>query len=205
MEERRVERCQLLSALHGRELYDAQGLQVLDTSGRCPPATASLCVMDVCAPLATVAVSFFDPHHCLSALALQHVRADGRTALVYHDAPGVAAAAPLLAGVAETLMAGLGAGHTLSLIETSMPEHEAEPFVYARVTLSFAAWLGRVNAGSGRVIAVDEVARACGITVREVRRTEVLVLSVRRARSCAFPGFRQLPLGERGPSVLAVA
>jgi hypothetical protein len=161
--------------------------------------------MDVCGPLATVPVSFFDLHSGLSALAVQHLRGDGRTALVYHDAPGMMAASPLLAGVAETLMAELAAGHTLSLIETSMPEHNAEPFVYARVTLSFAAWLGRVNAGTGRVIPVDEVARSCGIAVREVHRTEVHVLSIHRARSCAFPGFRQLPLGERGRGVLAVA
>jgi hypothetical protein len=161
--------------------------------------------MDVCGPLATIPVSFFDPHNGLSALAVQHLRGDGRTVLVYHDAPGVMAARPLLAGVAETLMAELAAGHTLSLIESSVPEHDAEPFVYARVTLSFAAWLGRVNAGTGRVIAVDEVARACGIAVREVHRTEVHVLSIHRPRSCAFPGFRQLPLGERGRGVLAVA
>ncbi|HEY8674649.1 MAG TPA: hypothetical protein VIO13_01590 [Candidatus Dormibacteraeota bacterium] len=152
--------------------------------------------MDTCALLATVAVTFFDDHSGMSALAIQHVRADSRIALVYHDAPGVAAARPLLAGVAETLMADLVAGQTLSLIETSMPEHEAEPFVYARVTLSFAAaaWPGRVSACSGRVIAVDEVARTCGIAIREVHRTEVLVLSIHRVRSCAFPGFRQLCL-----------
>lgn len=165
--------------------------------------------MDACGPLATVPVSFFDPHTGLSALAVQHLRADGRTVLVYHDAPGAPAAQPLLAAVAETLMAELAAGHTLSLVETSMPEHEAEPFVYARVILSFVAWLGRVNAGAGRVVDVDEVARACGITIREVQRTEVLVLSIHRARACAFPGFRQLPLrrapGERGRGVLAVA
>ena len=118
--------------------------------------------MDVGAPLATVPVSFFDHRTGLSALAIQHVRADGRIALVYHDAPGVAAARPLLAGVAETLMADLVAGQTLSLIETSMPEHEAEPFVYARVTLSFAAWPGRVSADTERVITADAVAHACG-------------------------------------------
>jgi hypothetical protein len=161
--------------------------------------------MDMRAPLATIPVSFFDPHSGLSALAVQHLRADGRTVLVYHDSPGVMAARPLLAGVAETLMAELVGGQTLSLIETSMPEHDAEPFVYARVSLSFAAWLGRVNAGTGRVVAVDEVARACGIEVREVRRTEALLLSIHRVRSCAFPGFRQLPLGDRGRTVLAVA
>jgi hypothetical protein len=161
--------------------------------------------MDMRAALVTVPVSFFDPHSGLSALAVQHLRVDGRTVLVYHDAPGVIAARPLLAGVAETLMADLAGGHTLSLIETSMPEHDAEPFVYARVSLSFAAWLGRVNAGTGRVVAVDEVACACGIEVREVRRTEALVLSIHRVRSCAFPGFRQRPLGDRGRSVLAVA
>jgi hypothetical protein len=161
--------------------------------------------VDVCSPLATLPVSFFDPSTGLSALAVQHVRADGRTALVYHDAAGVMAARPLLGGVAETLMAELAAGHTLSMIETSIPEHEAEPFIYARVALSFAAWVGRVNAGTGRVIDVAEVAGACGITAREVHRTELLVLSIHRVRCCAFPGFRQLPLGERGRGVLAVA
>ena len=102
-------------------------------------------------------------------------------------------------------MAELAAGHTLGMIETSIPEHEAEPFVYARVPLSFAAWVGRVNVGTGRVIDVAEVAGACGITTREVQRTELLVLSIHRVRSCAFPGFRQLGLGERGRGVLAVA
>jgi hypothetical protein len=52
--------------------------------------------MDAGALLATVPVAFFDPRSGLSALALQHVRADGRTVLVYHDAPSVAAARPLL-------------------------------------------------------------------------------------------------------------
>jgi hypothetical protein len=161
--------------------------------------------MDVTAPLATLPVSFFDPHSGLSAFAIQHVRADGRTTLVYHDATGVAAALPLLAGVAETLIAELGAGQTLSLIETSVPEHEAEPFVYARVTLSSAAYPGRVNAGAGRMMSIDAVARACGIEVREVERTQTLVLALHRRRACAFPGFRQLALGERARRVLAVA
>ncbi len=161
--------------------------------------------MDVRAPLVTIPVSFFDRQTGLSALAVQHVRADGRTALVYHDAPGTAAARPLLSGVADTLMAALAPGHTLSLIETSIPEHRAEPFLYARVTLSFTAWTGRVSAGTERVIAADDVARACGIEVRELVRTEALVLSVQRPRACAFPGFRQLELGERNRRALAVA
>jgi hypothetical protein len=160
--------------------------------------------MEIGAPLATIPVGFFDPYRGLSALAIQHVRADGRTVLVYHDAAG-SASGPLLAGVAETLMAAVAAGHTLSVIETSMPEHQAEPFIYARVALSFAAWVGRVNAAGGRVVAFEEVARACGITDLELRRTEALVASLHRARSCAFPGFRQLPLGDRGRAVLAVA
>ncbi len=161
--------------------------------------------MDVGPPLATLPVSFFDHHTGLSALAVQHVRADGRTALVYHDAPGVIAARQLLGGVAETLMAELAAGHTLSLVETSIPEHRAEPFVYARVTLSFTAWTGRVSADTERVISVDAVACACGIDRRELERTEALVLSVHRPRACAFPGFRQLGLGDRSRRVLAVA
>ena len=161
--------------------------------------------MDVCAPLATIPVAFFDRVTGLSALAVQHVRADGRTALVYHDAAGVASARPLLAGIAETLMAELAAGHTLSIIESSVPEHRAEPFVYAQVTLSFTAWTGRVGAGAERVIDATAVARSCGITVAEVERTECLVLAVHRARACAFAGFRQLPLGDRSRRVLAVA
>jgi hypothetical protein len=161
--------------------------------------------VDVAAPLATIPVSFFDQQTGLSALALQHVRADGRTALVYHDAPGVAAGRQLLGRVAETLMAELPVGHTLSVVETSIPEHCAEPFVYARVTLSFTAWTGRVSADSERVIALAEVARACGIDVREVERTEALVLSIHRPRACAFPGFRQPALVDRGRRVLAVA
>ena len=161
--------------------------------------------MDVGAPLVTIPVSFFDHQTGLSALAMQHVRADGRTALVYHDAPGTVAARPLLSGAAETLMAGLAPGHTLSLIETNIPEHRAEPFVYARVSLSFTAWTGRVSADTERVITADAVAHACGIDVRELVRTEALVLSIHRPRACAFPGFRQLGLGDRNRRVLAVA
>jgi hypothetical protein len=161
--------------------------------------------MDVDAPLVTLPVAFFDHQAGLSALAVQHVRASGRTALVYHDAPGVVAARPLLSGVAETLMAGLAPGHTLSLIETNIPEHLAEPFVYARVSLSFTAWTGRVSADTERVIGADAVAQACGIDVHELVRTEALVLSIHRPRACAFPGFRQLGLGDRDRSRRAVA
>jgi hypothetical protein len=161
--------------------------------------------MDVAAPLATIPVGFFDHLTGLSALALQHVRADGRTALVYHDAAGVMAARPLLSGVAETLMAELPVGHTLSLVETSIPEHPSEPFVYARVTLSFTAWTGRVGVEGERVIAADVVARACGIDLHELERTEALVLSIHRPRECAFPGFRQRALGDRDRRALAVA
>lgn len=161
--------------------------------------------MDIAPPLATIPVAFFDPVRGVSALAVQHLRATGRTAIVYHDAPGPALSCPLLAGVAETLMGELAAGHTLSLIESNLPGHPAEPFLYARVTLSFAAWLGRVNAGGGRAIAFDEVTRACAITDLELRRTEALVSTLHRPRACAFPGFRQLRLGERGRAVLAVA
>ncbi len=161
--------------------------------------------MDVCAPLATLPVSFFDARTGLSALAVQHVRADGRTALVYHDAPGVVAARTLLGGVAETLMSELPAGHTLSVVETSIPEHGAELFVYAQVSLSFTAWTGHVSADAERVIAAAAVAGACGIDVRELERTEALVLSIHRPRACAFPGFRQLGLGDRTRRVLAVA
>ncbi|HSP64627.1 MAG TPA: hypothetical protein VLO10_00420 [Candidatus Deferrimicrobium sp.] len=161
--------------------------------------------MDSSAPLVTIPVSFFDHQTGLSALAVQHVRADGRTALVYHDAPGIAAARPLLSGVAETLMAGLAPGHTLALVETSVPEHHAEQFVYARVSLSFTAWTGRVSADSERVISLDAVALACGIEVCELMSTEALVRSIHRPRACAFPGFRQLGLRDRTRRVLAVA
>lgn len=161
--------------------------------------------MDVPPPLATIPVSFFDHRTGLSALAFQHVRADGRTALVYHDAPGVVAARPLLSGIAETLVASLAPGHTLGLIETSVPEHSAEPFVYARVSLSFTAWTGRVATDTERVIATDAVARACGIHQHELERTELLVLAIHRPRACAFAGFRQLGLGERDRRALAVA
>jgi hypothetical protein len=161
--------------------------------------------MDGAPPLATVPVAFFDPRTGLSALAFQHVHAQGRVALVYHDAPGVAAARPLLGGVAEAVMADLPPGHTLGLVETSIPEHEFEPFVYARVVLSRAAWPGKINAGTGRVMGVDAVACTCGVAVREVQRTEFLVLAIHQPRACAFPGFRQLPLGERPGRFLAVA
>ncbi len=161
--------------------------------------------MDEGPPLATVPVTFFDARSGISALAFQHVHAGGRIALVYHDAPGVAAARPLLAGIAETLMAELPASHTLGLVETSIPEHGYEPFVYARVILSRAAWPGRINAGTGRVMGIEAVAGACGVAVHEVQRTEFLVLTIHHPRACAFPGFRQLPLGERAGRFLAVA
>ncbi len=161
--------------------------------------------MDVCAPLLTIPVSFFDRQTGLSALAVQHVRTDGRTALVYHDSPGRVAARPLLGGVAQTLMAELAPGQTLALIETNVPEHPAEPFVYARVSLSVTAWTGRVSAATERVISAAAVAAACGIDMRELVRTEALVLSIHCTRACAFPGFRQLGLGDRNRRALAVA
>jgi hypothetical protein len=161
--------------------------------------------MDVGAPLATVPVTFFDHRTGLSALAIQHLRCDGRVAVVFHDAPGSASARRLLSGVAETLAGELADGQTLGLIETSVPEHPAEPFIYARVTLSAAVHPGHVEAGAGRVISVEAVARACGIEVREVRRTEALVAAIHRPRACAFRGFRQLALGERAARVLEAA
>ncbi len=161
--------------------------------------------MDALAPLATIPVSFYDRASGLSALAVQHVRGDGRTALVYHDAPGEVATRALLSGVAETLMAGLAPGHTLSLIETNVPEHRAEPFVYAQVSLAFTAWTGRVSAAGARVITTDAVARACGIDVSELLETEALIVSIHRPRACAFPGFRQLALGDRDRRALSVA
>lgn len=161
--------------------------------------------MHEAAPLATIPVSFFDHQTGLSALAVQHLHAGGRTVIVYHDAPGNAAARPLLSGIAETLAAELGAGQTLGLIECSLPEHAAEPYIYARVTLSSTTPSGRVDAGPGRVVSVESVARACGVEVREVERTEALVAAMHRPRSCAFPGFRQLRLRERAGRDLAAA
>lgn len=155
-------------------------------------------------PLATRLVSFFDTPRGISALAVVHLHRDGRTALVYHDAPGVAAARPVLSAVAAALAAEVPAGHTLGIVESSIPENAFEPFVYARVILSGAAWPGAVNAGTGRVLAVAAVAAACGVHVSEIERTEALVTSVHRPRACAFPGFRQLPLRDR-PVVLSVA
>lgn len=157
------------------------------------------------APLATIPVSFFDHQTGRSALAMQHLHAGGRTVVVYHDAPGVAAARPLLSGVAETIAAELGEGQTLSLIECSVPEHAAEPHIYARVTLSSTTATGRIDAGPGRVVSIESVARACGLEVAEIERTEALVAAVHQPRSCAFPGFRQLRLGERAGRGLAAA
>jgi hypothetical protein len=161
--------------------------------------------MHVGAPLVTVPVSFFDHRTGLSALAIQHLRCDGRVVLVFHDAPGAASARRLLGGVAETLAGELGDGQTLGLIESSVPEHPAEPFIYARVTLTAAIHPGHVDAGAGRVISVEAVARECGIEVAEVQRTEELVAAIHEPRSCAFGGFRQLALGERVGRVLAAA
>jgi hypothetical protein len=161
--------------------------------------------MHVGAPLATLPVTFFDHRSGLSALAIQHLNCDGRVALVFHDAPGAASARRLLTGVAETLAGELTSGQTLGLIESSVPEHPAEPFIYARVTLSATLHPGHVDAGAGRMISLEAVARACGIEVSEVRRTEALVAAIHRPRACAFRGFRQLALGERAARVLEAA
>ena len=142
-------------------------------------------------------VSFFDEQRGLSALAIQHVSANGRMVIVYHDAPSPAAARAALGRVAETLAAELAPGQLLGLIECCVPEHEAEPFIYARATVSSVPGSGRVDVGATRVVSVEAVARACGIEAREVERTELLVATVHRPRRCAFPGFRQLRLGER--------
>jgi hypothetical protein len=161
--------------------------------------------MHVGSPLATIPVSFFDQRTGLSALAIQHLRCDGRVVLVFHDAPGAASARRLLSGIAETLAGELADGQTLGLIESSVPEHPAEPFIYARVTLSAAIHPGHVDAGAARVIGLDAVARECGIAVAEVQRTEELVAAMHTPRACAFAGFRQLALGERAGRVLAAA
>jgi hypothetical protein len=157
------------------------------------------------APLVTVPVSFFDHRSGLSALAVQHLRPSGRVVLVFHDAPGAAAARPLLSGVAQTLAGELTGGQTLTIIESSVPEHPAEPFIYAQVTLSTSHPAGVVNAGAGRVISVAAVARTCGVEVREVERTQALVAAIHRPRQCAFAGFRQLALGDFARGVLAAA
>lgn len=169
-------------------------------SGRCPHPPLTVADMINSAPLVSIPVAFFDPRTGLSALAVQHLRADARTALVYHDAPGPAAARPLLSGIAESLIAELTPGQTLGMVETSMPEHPAETFIYARValtrvTMSRAVSPGRVSAHTARTLSAEATARLCGITVRELTRTEQLVAGIHRPRSCAFAGFRQLPLG----------
>jgi hypothetical protein len=150
-------------------------------------------------------VSFFDHQSGLSALAIQHVSTEGRMVIVYHDAPSPAAARAALSRVAETLAGELAPGQVLGLIECCVPEHAAEPFIYARATLSSVRGSGRVDVGAARVVSVEAVARACGIEVREVERTEHLVASVHRPRRCAFPGFRQLRLGDRGRRGVAAA
>lgn len=151
------------------------------------------------APLATSLVSFFDPNGGLSALAVQHVRSDGRTVIVYHDAPSGSTARRLLCGIADTLSAELSPSQSLGMIECYVPEHPAEPFIYARLTLSRTSSSGRVEIGAARVVSVESVARACGITMAEVDRTQSLVSAVHLPRGCAFPGFRQLALGARPP------
>ncbi len=170
-------------------------------------------------PLASIAVAFFDARSGLSALAVQHLRTDGRTVLVFHDAPGPAAAHPLLTGVAESLAMELSAGQTLTLVETSMPEHPVETFIYARVVLgrvpaapaAVSRGAGdrraavRVSARGGAILSPTAVARLCGITVMELGRTEHLVAGIHQPRSCAFPGFRQLPLGIRDRVVRVAA
>src|SRR4029077_1765476 len=124
---------------------------------------------------------------------------------VYHDAAGIAAARPLLTGIAERLTAELATGQSLSLIESSVPEHPAEPFIYAWVSLWSTADPRQVNAGAGRVMGIEAVARACGVEVREIERTEVLVSATHTPRHCAFPGFRQLALGVRSRRGLEAA
>ena len=148
--------------------------------------------MPVTAPLATVPIAFFDQRTGLSALAVQHLRTDGRLALVYHDAPSSAAALPLLGALAEALVGEIGEGRCLGIIESSLPEHPAERFAYAQVILSTGPLPGRVRVGAGRQLGLCSVAEACGVEAQEVARTEELVRAVHRPRACAFPGFRQL-------------
>lgn len=148
--------------------------------------------MQAAPPLATLPIAFFDERSGLSALALQHVRPDGRLALVYHDAPSTAAALPLLSALAEALAAELADGRCLGIIEFSLPEHPVERFAYAQVVLSPGLLPGRVRVGAGRQLGVCAVAEACGVEPTELARTEELVRALHRPRACAFPGFRQL-------------
>ena len=188
-------------------------------SAGCPGTAATLVAMTTPPPLASIAAAFFDSRSGLSALAMQHLRTDGRAVIVFHDAPGPAAAHPLLSGVADALAMELTAGQTLTLVETSMPEHPVETFIYARLVLGRApdatsAHVGesggprpgvRLSARGGAVLSASAVARLCGITVMELARTEHLVAGIHQPRSCAFPGFRQLPLGVRDRAMRAAA
>jgi hypothetical protein len=188
-------------------------------SAGCPCTPATLAAMTTPPPLASIAAAFFDSRSGLSALAVQHLRTDGRAVIVFHDAPGPAAAHPLLSGIAEALGTELTAGQTLTLVETSMPEHPVETFIYARLVLGRVPDatsahvvetgdrqpVGRLSARGGAVLSAAAVARLCGITVMELGRTEHLVVGVHQPRSCAFPGFRQLPLGVRDRVMRAAA
>ena len=145
-------------------------------------------------PLAVVPLAFIDSRTGISALALQHVQHDARVVLLYHDAPGPAATLPLVGAIARSLRARLALGQALTIIETSMPEHPAETFVYAQAALRCHDLDDEVEVASLRAISADRAARACGITREELRRTEQLVTAIHRPRGCAFPGFTELHL-----------
>lgn len=144
--------------------------------------------------LAGAPLAFLDIRSGLSALALQHVHLQTRVTLLYHDAPGPAATLPLLAAVATSLHLHTAAGEPLTLVETSMPEHTAESFVYAHAGLRRCGLDDRVEVTSLRVLSADRVARVCGITAGELRRIEHFVSAIHRPRGCAFPGFTETRL-----------
>ena len=144
-------------------------------------------------------VTFDDAHRRVSALVTRHRGERGWIALVYHDAPSVAAAMPVLDTIAAALVRpGCGARPSL-LLEAGMPEHRLERFVYAAVRLRRRG--GCVRATAGDVIPAALVARLCGITGDALDELEQQVVRVHRPHGCTFvdPAARPLPtLAPRG-------
>lgn len=147
-------------------------------------------------PLLTVTSAAFDRRSGLSVLVVEHVHAKRRLALLFHDAATLAASRPLLAVVAATLRGRLAPGQGLGMVESSLPDHPREPFLYARVGAPAATGQARRGVTVGPLLSGAMVAELCGITTQELRRTEELAVAMYESRRCAFAGFPQLDLVE---------
>lgn len=159
--------------------------------------------MPLTPPLVSVTSAVFDRHSGVSALLVEHVHPHRRLGLVFHDAATLVAVRPLLAKVVATLRAHLASGQSLVLVESSLPDHPCEPFLYARVGTPTPPIQARRSVTVGPLLARTTVAELCGISAHELRRTEELALAMYEPRRCAFAGFRQLELVELDRGELA--